>query len=299
VSGVTEILNRHPDVLTNLVCAGNRASPPRCPNDAPLAIACGKRVTTPLYKGAFMASNNIPQPVYDHDYDDALALANSALRYLKNPTLDEIPPTMIGPVVVGSVDLWWRSKKCRNEFVIVQAQQYWVHDMSEVSPTDTTWNVTCTCGLIVAMPDDPEFPMPFAERTNYFARSRHNSIEWQREFFAAPGHRDPFHNTVLGAFLICVSELDPVSSPLLELQCGHCGWLGETKLVRDFTKFVRFDQRQWIDSHNAGCSGDGVEVFDEDALLLDHKALEAYFTEKRRKARECAESARDDEASAE
>jgi hypothetical protein len=246
-----------------------------------------------------MASSNIPQPVYDHDYDDALALANSALRYLKNPTLDEIPPTMIGPVVVGSVDLWWRSKKCRNEFVIVQAQQYWVHDMSEVSPTDTTWNVTCTCGLIVAMPDDPEFPMPFAERTNYFARSRHNSIEWQREFFAAPGHRDPFHNTVLGAFLICVSELDPVSSPLLELQCGHCGWLGETKLVRDFTKFVRFGHRMWIDNHNAYCPGDGVEVFDEDVFLWGHNPLGAWKAARAKQLGLEAQLTEDEDASAE
>ena len=246
-----------------------------------------------------MASSKIPQPVYDHDYDDALALANSALTFFHNPTIKKIPRKMIGPLVVGSYDMWWRSKTMRNEFVIVHAQQYWVHDMSEMTSRDGVWDVTCTCGLVVSMPDDPAKPLSTQVQRKYFAGNRRNSIEWQREFFAAPGHRDPFHNTVLGAFLICVSELDPVSSPLLELQCGHCGWLGETKLVRDFTKFVRFDQRQWIDSHNAGCSGDGVEVFDEDALLLDHKALEAYFTEKRRKARECAESARDDEASAE
>ena len=249
----------HPDVPTALVGAGNRASPPRCPNDAPLAIARGKRVTTPLCKGASMASNNNPQPGYDHDYDDALTFVNSALTFFKNPTITEIPKEMIGPLVVGSYDMWWRSKKARNEFVIVHAQQYWVHDMAEMTPADGVWDVTCTCGLIVSMPDEPVKPISTQAATKYFAGVRRNSVAWQHEFFAAPGHRDPFHNTVLGAFLIRVSEPTPADSQRLELTCAHCGWLRGTTLDPSNLSFTRFDHRMWIDPHNASCPGISAE----------------------------------------
>ena len=206
-----------------------------------------------------MANNNNPQPVYDHDYDDAFTFVNSGLAFFKNPPISKIPTTMIGPLVVGSYDMWWRSKKMRNEFVIVHAQQYWVHDMAEMTPADGVWDVTCTCGLIVSMPDDPVKPMSTQAATKYFAGVRRNSVAWQHEFFAAPGHRDPFHKTLGGAFLIRVSEPTPDLSMRLELQCGHCGWLGETKLDPDYSEFTRVGHRKWIDSHNAGCPGTSAE----------------------------------------
>ena len=295
----TDILKKHPDVLTDPVGAGNRASPPRCPNDAPLALARGKRVTTPLYKGAFMANSNQPQPVYDHDYDDALTFVNSALAFFKNPPITEIPRKMIGPLVVGSYDMWWRSKQMRNEFVVVHAQQYWVHDMSEMKPRDGLWDVTCTCGLVVSMPDDAAKPLSSHVQTKYFSGNRRNSIDWQHQFFSAPGHRDPFHDTVLGAFLICVSEPTPEDSRRLELQCAHCGWIESTTLDPDWDAFVTFGHRMWIDIHNAYCPGDGVEVLDEDVFLFGHNPLGAWKAARAKQLRLEADRAGDEDTPAE
>lgn len=246
-----------------------------------------------------MASSNIPQPVYDHDYDDALALANSALTFFRNPTIKKIPRKMIGPLVVGSYDMWWRSKTMRNEFVIVHAQQYWVHDMSEMTSRDGVWDVTCTCGLVVSMPDDPAKPLSTQVQRKYFAGNRRNSIDWQHQFYAAPGHRDPFHNTVLGAFLTCVSEPTPEGSRRLELQCAHCGWLTTTPLETDWDAFVTFGHRMWIDDHNAYCPGDGVEVFDEDVFLWGHNPLGAWKAARAKQLRLETQLTEDEDASAE
>jgi hypothetical protein len=238
-----------------------------------------------------MANDNNPQPIYDHDYDDALTLVNSAFLFFDNPTITEIPRTMIGPLVVGSYDKWWRSKQMRNEFVIVHAQQYWVHDMSEMTPGDGVWDVTCTCGLIVSMPNDPVNPLSTQAQTKYFAGVRRNSVEWQHQFFAAPGHRDPFHNTVLGAFLIRMSEPTPEVSQWLELHCAHCGWLESTTLDPDCDGFASFGHRMWIDLHNAYCAGDGVKVLDEDVFLFGHNPLGAWKAAQAKQLRLEAEEA--------
>jgi hypothetical protein len=52
----------------------------------------------------------------------------------------------------------------------------------------------------------------------------------------------------------------------------------------------------WIDTHNAGCRGEGVEVLDEDMFLVHHDPLGAWKSERARQARLDAEAAKNEDS---
>lgn len=215
------------------------------------------------------------RPKYNDDYDDILAMVNRDRVNLGLEPLTTAENVSTEPVVVSSYAAWKRATHTPNAALIARCQQFFVHDIAERTIDASGANVaTCTCGLEVTMPpvensDDIDHEAYFPK---YFAENRRKSIEWEREFFAAPGHRDPFSNTVLGGYLIRVRGLDVDAEPRLELQCQHCGWLGETTLSAEWDKFAPFGHRIWIDGHNASCTGRGVTVLDEDIFLWGHGA---------------------------
>lgn len=218
------------------------------------------------------------RPKYNHDYDDILVMVNRDRVNLGLEPLDSAENVSTEPVVVSSYGAWKRAMNSPNTALIARCQQFFVHDIAERTIEASGKNVaTCTCGLEVTMPpveitDDIEHEAYFPK---YFAENRRKSIEWERAFFAAPGHRDPFHKTVLGGFLIRVKGLEVDATPRLELQCGHCGWLGESNLDASWDAFHQFHHRSYIDFHNWQCPGKGVEVFDEDVFLWGHDPLGA------------------------
>lgn len=209
------------------------------------------------------------RPIYNTDYDDVLVMVNRDRVNLGMNPLDTAENVPTEPVVVSSFAAWKRSTHTPNAALIAHCQRFFVHDIAECTIDTSGTNVaTCTCGLVVTMPPVKNVDNFGHERyfPKYFAENRSNAIEWQRAFFAAPGHRDPFNNTVLGGYLIRLSDLDIDTEPRLELQCQHCGWLGETTLDGAWDEFATVSHREWIDRHNATCTGRGVEVVDDDEV---------------------------------
>lgn len=210
------------------------------------------------------------QPRYNHNYTKVRAWRKKALADLGIDVSTGDLDAPVGAVVTTSYSAWRRSVNAPNSVIAAHCQRFWVHDMSEFRKTDDGGVVvTCTCGLEVDMPASGD-PRTVSYLPKYFAEQRRETLEWQREFFAAPGHRDPFHTTVLGGYLIRVQDPQALSIVRLELQCQHCGWLEETSLDASWDAFVPFGHRLWIDIHNAGCRGKGVTVFDEDIFLYGH-----------------------------
>ena len=237
------------------------------------------------------------RPKYNHDYDDILVMVNRDRVNLGLEPLDSAENVSTEPVVVSSYGAWKRAMNSPNAALIARCQQFFVHDIAERTIEASGKNVaTCTCGLEVTMPpvantDDIAHEAYFPK---YFAENRRKAIEWERAFFAAPGHRDPFENTALGGYLIRVRGLDIGAEPRLELQCQNCGWLGETTLSAEWDKFAPFGHRIWIDGHNDSCPGPGVTVLDDDIYLWGHGAS-AWLREKRVPEPTAAEQTKDDD----
>lgn len=230
----------------------------------------------------------VKRPQYNPDYDDVLVMVNRDRKLLGLDPADSAEGVSTKPVVVGSFGAWKRAMHSPNAALIARCQEFWVHDVAERTTfADGRVVATCTCGLEVYMgveeADGHEQYFP-----KYFAENRRKSIEWERAFFAARGHRDPFHKTVLGGYLIRVKGLEVGAAARLELQCQHCGWLGETDLGAQWDDFKRFHHRSYIDMHNWTCKGKGkgVEVFDDDVFLWGHDPLGALKSQRRREAEE-------------
>lgn len=225
------------------------------------------------------------RPKYNPDYDDILVMVNRDRVGLGLEPLETAVNVPTEPVVVSSYGAWKRATHSPNAALIAKCQQYFVHDIAERTIYASGKNVaTCTCGLEVTMApvtntDDIDHEAYYPK---YFAENRRKSIEWERAFFAAPGHRDPFHKTVLGGFLIRVKGLEVEAEPRLELQCQQCGWLGPTTLDASWAEFGQFNHRVFIDFHNWNCPGKGVEVWDEDVFLVHHDPLGAFKAERRK-----------------
>lgn len=232
--------------------------------------------------------------VYDPRYDNVERWYKADLKRL-NPSGDgTFLDKPFEPVATSSFGAWKRSVHSPNAGLILHSQKFWVHDASEARRDDDgQLAVTCTCGLVVTLEDDVEVSSRLASyRSKFFAGNHGKSIEWQREFFEHPGHRDPFHKTVLGAFLARIRSLGDRQLIGLELRCVTCGWLplGHS-LSGDWRDFDKYAHRYGIDMHNIYCPQPGTDFWDGDMYLWGHGPSAAYRARQAEREREFAETA--------
>ena len=230
--------------------------------------------------------------VYDPRYDNAEKWNNAQDADLNPSNAGDLANAPHSPRVTSSRDAWMRSVHAPNATLIVHCQKLWVHDASEARRDDEgRMTVTCTCGLIVAIDfrDDAQNRKPF-HFPKFFAGNHGMSIELQREFFEHPGHRDPFHKTVLGGFLVRLREPGLEQDVFLEHRCITCGWLPlGYELSGDWEDFEKYAHRFPIDMHNLRCPQPGTECWDGDMYLWGHGPASAARARKARREREEAE----------
>jgi hypothetical protein len=237
--------------------------------------------------------------VYDPRYDDVQKWYAADMKQL-DPTVDgQIPDKPVGPVVTGSFAAWKRSIHSPNVGLIAHSQKYFVHDTAEARvDADGQMHVTCTCGLVVPLNvyGDDETLEPGRYWSKFFAENHPRvSIAKQREFFEHPGHRDPFHNTVLGGFLARLRDPGTDQDVRLEPRCITCGWIEITyTILGDWDDFDQYAHRPSIDMHNIYCPQPGTDYWDGDMYLWGHGPGAAYRARQARREREAAERAADD-----
>lgn len=231
--------------------------------------------------------------VYDPRYDEAEKWNQAQDADLNPSNASDLEAAPHSPRVTSSRDAWMRSVRAPNATLILHCQKFWVHDASEARrDEDGQVSVTCTCGLVVSvdLDEDPSDGKP-SHIPKYFAGNHGRSLEWQRAFFEHPGHRDPFHKTVLGGFLARMRPPGVDQLVILELRCNTCGWLplGQP-LSGDWEDFEKYAHRFPIDMHNLRCPQPGTDVWDGDMYLWGHGPGSAYQARKARRERETAES---------
>lgn len=235
--------------------------------------------------------------VYDPRYDDIEKWYEAEMKGL-DPDIDgTIPDKPVGPVVTGSFAAWKRSVHSPNVSLIAHAQKFWVHDAAEARVNKKgRLLVTCTCGLVVDMTtvanDVHEDDLnPGSTWSKYFAGNHGQPIEWQRTFFEHPGHRDPFHTTVLGSYLVRLREPGLDRDIFLEARCHTCGWLTLNRsLSGEWGEFDTYSHRVPLDMHNLSCPQDGTDCWDADMYLWGHGPASAWKHRQAKAAREQADA---------
>jgi hypothetical protein len=235
--------------------------------------------------------------VYDPRYDNVQKWYKADMKGLDPSADGTIPDKPVGPVVTGSFAAWKRSVHTPNVGLIAHCQKFFVHDTAEARVDDNRqMHVTCTCGLVVPinMLNDADSLQPRGYWSKFFAENRPSAtLEVQREFFEHPGHRDPFHNTVLGGFLARLREPGPEQYVFLEPRCVTCGWIEiDYTLLGDWDAFDQYAHRPSIDMHNIHCPQPGTDFWDGDMYLWGHGPGSAYQARQARREREAAASAR-------
>lgn len=232
--------------------------------------------------------------VYDPRYDKVKRWYKADMKQLDPSNDGQVPDKPTGPVVTGSFAAWKRSVHSPNVGLIAHAQKYFVHDSAEARvDKDGQMQVTCTCGLVVAINlfGDDDSRQPGGYWSKFFAENHPTaSIAKQREFFEHPGHRDPFHNTVLGGFLARLREPGPNQHVFLEPRCITCGWIEiDYTLLGDWDAFDQYAHRPSIDMHNIYCPQPETDFWDGDMYLWGHGPGSAYRARQARREREEAE----------
>jgi hypothetical protein len=238
--------------------------------------------------------------VYDPRYDKVKRWYKADMKRL-DPSFDGTFPDMqFTPVVTSSFDAWKRGLYTPNVGLIAHSQKFFVHDSAEARiDDDGQMQVTCTCGLIVPinMLGDERGDQPGRPWFRFFAENHPTStIAKQCEFFEHPGHRDPFHNTVLGGFLARLREPGPKQYVFLEPRCHTCGWLtpGES-MSGKWDNFEKYAHRYPIDMHNLRCPQPETTFWDGDMYLWGHGPAAAFKARRDAKERKAAERAQADE----
>lgn len=232
--------------------------------------------------------------VYNPLYDNVKRWYRADMKRM-DPSVDRtFPDKPYAPVVTSSFDAWKRSLYSPNVGLIAQSQKFFVHDSAEARVDDDgQMHVTCTCGLVVpiSLLGGERGDQPKQRWFRFFAENRPTaSMAQQREFFEHFGHRDPFHNTVLGGFLARLREPGPDQFVRLEPRCVTCGWIPiDYTLLGDWADFDQYAHRFPIDMHNIYCPQPGTDYWDGDMYLWGHGPGAAYRARQEKREREQAE----------
>lgn len=111
------------------------------------------------------------------------------------------------------------------------AQHRRIHDSSSAwRDSDGVLRVYCSCGLVVSISGTVKTRWSRNSGLhNFHAPDRDVDFEFDREFFSAQGHRDPYFGTTNPSF---VARIAAHGGPKYHLWCIYCGDRGEISVFR-------------------------------------------------------------------